>query len=108
MRNVREIALDLWVENVLSFSVEFCEAIGCDEYEGYENCSIGGQYILYSKNKEYNQLEVSEVIGTSLETGDDEVLGYMWSELSEGQIFTQEGGENEDELVKVIKEFMSR
>lgn len=108
MKNVREIALDLWVENVLKFSVEFCEAVNCDEYDGYANCLIGGQYILYSKNKEYNQLEVAEVIGTSLETGEDEVLGYMWSELSEGQIFTQEGGEDEDELVKVIKEFMHR
>lgn len=108
MRNVREIALDLWVENVLKFSVEFCEAVNCDEYDGYENCLISSAYILYSKNKEYNQLEVAEVIGTNLETGEDEVLGYMWSELSEGQILTQEGGENEDELVKVIKEFMSR
>ena len=108
MKNIRDLALDLWVENVLKFSVEFCEAVNCDEYDGYESCLVGGQYILYSKNKEYSQLEVAEVIGTNLETGEEEVLAYLWSELEDGQILTQDGGENEDELVKVIKEFMSR
>ena len=108
MKNVKDIALTLWVDSGLDYSVEFCEAVNCDEYDGYANCLISGQYILYSKNKEYNQLEVAEVVGTNLETGEEEVLGYMWSELEDGQILTQDGGENENELISVIKEFMSR
>ena len=108
MKNVRDLALDLWVENSLSFSLEFCEAVGCDAYDGYASCVVNGQYILYSKNEEHNQLEVAEVIGTSLETGEEEVLGYLWAELEDGQILTQDDGEDEDELAKVIKEFMSR
>ena len=108
MKNVRDLAQDLWVENVLKFSVEFCEAVGCDIYDGYADCVVNSQYILYSKNKEYNQLEVAEVVGTNLETGEDEVLGYLWTELEDGQILRQDGGENENELTSVIKEFMSR
>ena len=108
MKNIRDLAQDLWVENVLRFSVEFCEAVDCDIYDGYADCVVNSQYILYSKNEEHNQLEVAEVIGTNLETGEEEVLGYMWSELEDGQILTQDGGENENELISVIKEFMSR
>ena len=108
MKNVRELALDLWEQNGINFYIEFCEAVDCDVYDGYAGCVVNSQYILYSKNEEHNQLEVAEVVGTNLETGEEEVLAYLWSELSEGQILTQDGGENEDELVKVIKEFMSR
>ena len=108
MKNVRELALDLWEQHGINFYIEFCEAVDCDIYDGYAGCVVNSQYILYSKNEERNQLEVAEVVGTNLETGEEEVLAYLWSELSEGQILTQDGGENEDELVKVIKEFMSR
>lgn len=107
-KNIKDIALTLWEEYAISFYIEFCEAVGCDFYEGYAGCAVNSQYILYSKNKEHNQLEVAEVIGTNLETGEEEVLAYLWSELEDGQILTQDGGENENELISVIKEFMKR
>ena len=108
MKNVRGLALDLWEEYIFSFYIEFCEAVDCDLYDGYAGCVVNSQYILYSKNEEHNQLEVAEVIGTNLETGEEEVLAYLWSELEDGQILTQDGGEDENELISVIKEFMSR
>lgn len=108
MKNVRDLALDLWEEYAINFYIEFCEAVDCDIYDGYAGCVVNSQYILYSKNEEHNQLEVAEVIGTNLETGEEEVLAYLWSELEDGQILTQDGGENENELISVIREFMSR
>ena len=108
MKSIRDLALEIWVEYGHNFNTEFSEAVDCDEYDGYEDCLVSSVYILYSKNEEHNQLEVAEVVGTNLETGEEEVLAYLWSELKDGQILTQDGGENEDELVKVIKEFMSR
>ena len=108
MKSIRDLALEIWVEYGHNFSTEFSEAVDCDEYDGYENCLVSSAYILYSKNEEHNQLEVAEVVGTSLETGEDEVLGYMWSELEDGQILTQDAGENENELISVIKEFINR
>ena len=108
MKNIRDLALDLWEEYAFSFYIEFCEAVDCDIYDGYADCVVNSQYILYSKNEEHNQLEVAEVIGTNLETGEEEVLAYRWSELEDGQILTQDGGEDENELISVIKEFMSR
>ena len=108
IKDIKDIALTLWEEYKFNFYIEFCEAVGCDIYDGYAGCVVNSQYILYSKNEEHNQLEVAEVIGTNLETGEEEVLGYLWSELEDGQILTQDGGENENELISVIKEFMSR
>ena len=108
MKSIKDIALTLWEEYAINFYIEFCEAVGCDIYDGYASCVVNSQYILYSKNEEHNQLEVAEVIGTNVETGEEEVLGYLWSELKDGQILTQDGGENENELISVIREFMSR
>ena len=108
MKNVRELALDLWEQYGINFYIEFCEAVDCDIYDGYAGCVVNSQYILYSKNEEHNQLEVAEVVGTNLETGEEEVLAYLWSELEDGQILTQDGGENENELISVIKEFVKR
>ena len=108
MKNVRELALALWEQYGINFYIECCEAVDCDIYDGYAGCVVNSQYILYSKNEEHNQLEVAEVVGTNLETGEEEVLAYLWSELEDGQILTQDGGENENELISVIKEFVKR
>lgn len=108
---IHDIANGLYTENDIDFTRTRVEPGTCDSYEGYVNALASGAVIEYSAGG--STLTVQEIVGTVPDedgdpTDEEHTLGYLWAtcrgdeQLSDGEAHT------EDELRKIITDFMGK